>query len=219
MTDCTYLMQPKIFEGIAYRFFVPEGYNPAQKYPLVLFLHGMGECGSDNRLHTSKNSVMQTLLEPENLAAYPCVVLAPQCPQDSLWPAHLSELMGLLERTKSLYSIDSARIYITGLSMGGFGTWAMLTEYPDYFAAAAPVCGGGDEDDAAVFRHVPLWVFHGAKDSTVHPDASREMVKALQNAGAAHVKYTEYPDAMHDSWELAYRESELFPWMFGQRKS
>jgi len=218
MIDCTDLMRAKEHEGMPYRVYIPENYDPAKHYPLVLYLHGLGECGDDNRAQTSKNSVMQTLLEPENRAAYPCVVLAPQCPEGEWWSGLLPALMGLLEHAKSAYAIDANRVYITGLSMGGFGAWAMLTEYPAYFAAAVPVCGGGDPDDAAIFKHVPIWVFHGAKDTTVRPGASREMAKAMVHAGARDVRYTEYPDAAHNSWERAYREHDLFPWMFAQRR-
>jgi len=218
MTDCTDLMRPEVCENLPYRIYIPENAGPARRYPLVLYLHGLGECGSDNRLQTSKNSVMQTLLEPENRAAYPCVVLAPQCPEGEWWSGLVQVLMGLLEHAKVAYSIDANRIYITGLSMGGFGAWAMLTQYPDTFAAAVPICGGGDPDDARLFAHVPVWAFHGAQDTTVRPEGSREIVKAMVHAGARGVRYTEYPDAAHNSWDRAYREPGLFPWMFAQRR-
>jgi len=214
--DCTAMMRPEAYENLPYRIYVPENYDAAKRYPLVLYLHGMGECGTDNRLQTSVNSVMETLLEPENLAAYPCIVLAPQCPEGQWWAGDLlPALMGLLGQTGSAYSIDLARVYITGLSMGGFGTWAMLAEYPSYFAAAVPVCGGGDPDDAHLFKDVPVWAFHGARDTTVYPEGSRCMVRALEEAGGS-ARYTEYPDAAHNSWDRAYREPELFPWMFAQ---
>ena len=214
------MMRPEIYENLPYRIYVPENYDAAQQYPLVLFLHGMGERGGDNRLHISKNSVMETLLLEENLAAYPCVALAPQCPGDSFWGEELlPALMALLERTRAAYSIDPARIYITGLSMGGFGTWNMLGEYPGYFAAAVPVCGGGDADSASLFSHVPVWAFHGTLDTTVYPSGSRDMVTALVQAGARDVHYTEYPDLTHNSWDKAYREPGLFPWLFAQVKA
>jgi len=219
MTDCTDLMRPETYENLPYRIYVPDNYDPVRQFPLVLYLHGLGECGSDNRLQTSKNSVMQTLLEPENRAAYPCIVLAPQCPAGSWWSGLTPLLMGLLEHTRAAHSIDPARVYITGLSMGGFGAWAMLAAYPAYFAAAVPICGGGDPDSAPLFRDVPIWAFHGAKDTTVYPSGSRDMVRALRDAGARDVRYTEYPDAEHNSWEKAYREAELFPWMFAQAKT
>ena len=219
MKDCTDLMRPEEGEGLPYRIYVPENYDIESKYPLVLYLHGMGERGSDNRLQTSVNSVMQTLLEPENRAAYPCVVLAPQCPDDGFWAEeYLEMLMGLLERARAAYSIDPARIYIMGLSMGGFGTWGMLAAYPDYFAAAVPVCGGGNAEAAALFKYVPVWAFHGTLDTVVFPCGSRDMVKAMAEAGPRELRYTEYPDEQHSSWERAWREPGLFPWMFAQAK-
>ena len=203
---------------LPYRIYVPEGYDAAEQYPLVLYLHGSGERGSDNRAQTSKNSVMQTLLGEENLEKYPCIVLAPQCPEERWWgDENIPALMGLLEQMKADYSVDANRIYITGISMGGYGTWKMLEEYPFYFAAAVPICGGGEPGLAPLFRKVPIWVFHGAKDSVVSPQSSRDMVEALQKADGD-VKYTEYPRVNHNSWEKAYREAELFPWLFAQQK-
>ena len=203
---------------LPYRIYVPEGDDPQVKYPLVLFLHGSGERGDDNRAQTKKNSVMQTLLSEENLAKYPCVVLAPQCPAGQSWagndPDNAGVLMGLLEQTKAAYSVDDGRVYITGISMGGFGTFGMLAAYPDYFAAAVPICGGWDPEDAALMKDVPVWVFHGARDKAVDPQNSRDMVRALEDAGG-YVKYTEYPRERHQSWEKAYREPALFSWMFG----
>ena len=222
--DRTDVMQAQVYEApdgtvLPYRIYVPENAGPA-RYPLVLYLHGAGQSGSDNRAQTRKNSVMQTLLSVENLAKYPCIVLAPQCPEDDWWASEdlVPVLMGLLEQTGAAYSIDPARIYITGLSMGGFGAWAMLAEYPGYFAAAVPICGGGNPDTAPLFKDVPIWAFHGARDAIVPVGRTREMVQALE-AINGNVKYTEYPHERHRCWERAYREPELFPWLFAQVKS
>ncbi len=174
--DRTDMMEAKEYHdpngtALAYRIYVPKNYDSAKAYPLVLYLHGAGERGDDNRAQSSKNSVMQTLLNEENLAAYPCIVLAPQCPQEQRWSATISlledakadtgneklvALMGLMEQTQNEYSIDRARIYITGVSMGGYGTWSMLAQYPAYFAAAVPVCGGGDAALAKTYKDVPI---------------------------------------------------------------
>jgi len=221
--DRTDMMEARVFttpDGAAlpYRLYVPQAYDAAQNWPLVLYLHGAGERGDDNRAHTSKNSVMQTLFKEKNLRKYPCVVLAPQCPEDDWWTARTEDLMGLLEHAKAEYSIDDARVYITGISMGGYGTWAMLAAYPDYFAAAVPVCGAGDPQTAALFKDNPIWAFHGGKDSTVPPEGSRDMVAALEVADAADVRYTEYPRLGHVSWERAYRERDLFAWLFAQSR-
>jgi predicted peptidase len=114
------------------------------------------------------------------------------------------------------YPVDPSRIYITGVSMGGFGTWDLLARLPGKFAAAIPICGGGDEQTALKIKHIPLWVFHGAKDDIVSPKQSRTMIKALQDAGGA-PGYTEYPDIEHSSWVQAYREPHLLPWLFKQK--
>jgi len=206
---------------LPYRIYVPAQYDAATQYPLVLFLHGSGESGGDNRAQTRKNSVMQTLLSEENLARYPCIVLAPQCPKEQRWYAddgardNRAALMGLLERTKAAYAVDPARVYITGVSMGGFGAFGMLAAYPDYFAAAVPICGFWGWDDAPLMKEVPIWAFQGAKDKVVPPQGTREIVNALREAGG-NVKYTEYPNERHASWERAYREPALFPWLFAQ---
>ena len=214
--DRTGMMRPEAYEGLPYRIYVPEDYDPAGQYPLVLYLHGSGERGDDNRAQTRKNSVMQTLLSEENLAKYPCIVLAPQCPAGDGW--YTKTLMALLEHTTAAYAIDPARIYVTGLSMGGYATWDLLAVYPDYFAAAVPICGGGAPETAALFKDVPVWAFHGARDTVVSPEGSREMVRALEEVGGG-VQYTEYPRERHQCWEKAYREPDLFPWLFAQMRS
>ena len=214
--DRTDMMAQGQFNGLPCRVYAPEGLvRSYEQYPLVLYLHGAGQRGDNNRAQTRKNSVMQTLLNKENLAAYPCFVLAPQCPANGWWEAEV--LMGLLEEFRAEYPVDPARIYITGLSMGGYGTWAMLAAYPDYFAAAVPICGGGDPETAPLFKGVPIWAFHGAKDDVVLLGSSDEMIWALEAAGA-HTKYTVYHTEKHRSWERAYREPELFSWLFAQSK-
>jgi len=228
MINLTQLMRAELYEApggvvLPYRIYVPQKYDTAKQYPILLYLHGMGERGGDNRLHVSKNSVMETLLLEENRAAYPCVVLAPQCPEDAFWgEGYLPALMGLLEHTRAAYSTDCARQYITGLSMGGFGTWGMLAAYPDNFAAAVPICGGWDMDDdvenVPVMKGVPIWAFHGALDMTVPVARTRDMVKALEAVGG-NIKYTEYQDEYHGIAARVYSEPALFPWLFAQSKN
>ena len=210
---------------LPYRVSLPEGYDSEKEYPLVFYLHGAGERGTDNYMHVKVNSVMQTLLNEENREAYPCIVLAPQCPEDRFWYPWLEgdtnftvteALVEFLEDAQESYSVDSRRIYITGVSMGAIGTWAMLARFPDTFAAAVPVCGAGDPAQAASYAQVPIWVFHGKRDTIVSVSYAHEMVIALKEAGSTVVKYTEYPWENHACWELAYREEELFPWMFAQ---
>ena len=217
-------------ETFRYRLLKP--HNTSEPMPLVVFLHGAGERGTDNRL--------QLLYLPEQLAQdrwrtrFPCYVLAPQCRPDRKWmnvdwsapgdpqmPSDPSEqllaVMQMLEKTIAEENIDRSRIYLTGLSMGGFGTWELIARKPELFAAAAPVCGGGDPSKAAGFASLPIWVFHGDKDSVVRPELSRSMVEALKKAGGM-PKYTEYPGVGHDSWTATYADPAFMDWLFAQKR-
>ena len=194
-----------------YLLYLPEQYLTSQKkWPLILFLHGAGERGNDLSKVTRHG--------PPNLIAkekgeFPFVILSPQCPKNSWWSNELriDVLNVLLDDVVSRYRIDKKRIYVTGLSMGGFGTWSLAAAYPDRFAAIAPICGGGNPQDAASIAHLPIWVFHGAKDKTVPIKKSEEMVAALKKAGCK-VKFTVYPDAGHNSWTETYNNPALYEW-------
>jgi predicted peptidase len=229
-------LEAVVFKGkdgktLPYRLMKPVNYDPAIKYPLVLFLHGAGERGTDNEKQMV-HGVAQ-FASNENREKHPCFLIAPQCPENSKWadvdwaadahtiPEKISEparlTIELLESIADEYSIDKKRIYITGLSMGGYGTWDLIARYPDLSAAAVPICGGADDATAAKIKHIPIWVFHGAKDGTVKPERSRHIVAALEKAGGK-PKYTEYPNVGHDSWNQAYRDPELFKWLFAQSR-
>jgi predicted peptidase len=212
-------------DTLPYRLLKPVNPGVKEIFPLIIFLHGSGERGSDNTAQLKH--ISDLALDPKYRGKYPCYVLAPQCPKGQLWadykgpiskeptmPTRL--LIALMDEVIKEYPVDPSRIYITGVSMGGFGTWDLLARFPDKFAAAIPVCGGGDEQTAPKIKHIPLWVFHGAKDNTVSPKQSRTMVKALQDAGGL-PGYTEYPDIEHNSWVQAYQESHLLPWLFKQK--
>lgn len=219
-------------QKLPYRLLKPAKYDAAQKYPLVVFLHGAGERGDDNKIQLVHG--MGDFASPANREKYPCFVIAPQCPKNERWvevdwgaakhdmpeksasPMRLThELMATLEKE---FSIDPTRIYITGLSMGGYGTWDAIQRHPDRFAAAIPICGGGDPKYAEKIKLIPLWAFHGAKDTAVKPERSRDMIAAIKQAGGA-PKYTEYPDAGHDSWTATYKNPEVFAWLFAQRRA
>ena len=224
-------------DTINYRVLFPEGYAQSDAvYPLVLFLHGAGERGNDNELQL----VHGARLFLDSLERYPAIVVFPQCPQESSWarlevegqipmrkfvfpfyeePAlPMQRAMDLLDILLLTERVDEKRLYLGGLSMGGFGTFDLLARRPNAFAAAFPICGGGNALLAPLYApHTPLWIFHGAKDEVVPPDNSRKMYKALQSADAK-VKYTEYPDANHDSWTPAFAEPEFLSWLFGQRR-
>jgi predicted peptidase len=194
-------------------------------------LHGSGERGDDNEKQLRHG--VPEFASPENRKKYPCFLAAPQCPAGAKWvdvdwsaeaqpqPEKIAEPLRLaLELTKSLreeFSVDPGRVYVTGLSMGGYGTWDAITRRPEDFAAAVPICGGGDPSRVERIARVPIWVFHGARDPVVKPSRSRDMVVALMTAGGA-PGYTQYPDVAHESWVPAYREPKLFEWLFAQKR-
>jgi len=183
----------------------------ARRFPTILFLHGAGERGDDLSLVEVHGPPKLVKTRPD----FPFIVISPQCPAGTWWS--VPALDDLLNDVVKKYPIDPDRIYLTGLSMGGFGTWALATEYPDRFAAIVPICGGGDPRDAARLRDLPVWAFHGAKDSVVPLEASQEMVDALRKLGGR-VRFTVYPEAGHDSWTAAYASGELYEWLLQQRR-
>lgn len=223
------LLYNKGNETIPYRFLKPDQIDPGKTYPLVIFLHGAGERGNDNEVHIQHISALFS--DPGIRKRYGCFVLAPQCPEDMMWASHdrnsdglvtrpsptqpMAMVISLIDKIEKEFPIDRSRIYLTGLSMGGYGTWDLLARFPNRFAAAVPVCGGGDTRTVSKIKHVPIWAFHGALDRVVAPKHSRVMIKALLDAGAT-PGYTEYPDVGHDSWVYAYQEPHLLPWMFQQ---
>lgn len=215
-----------------YRLLTPARIVAGTKYPVVLFLHGAGERGSDN-LRQLKY-LPAWMAEPAAREAYPCFVLAPQCRENERWVdvawgdpqsspqppqpgVDLAAALAALEAVLTQEPCDADRIYLTGLSMGGYGTWDLAARMPERFAAAVPICGGGDERTAARLTKLPLWVFHGDADKAVPVERSRTMVAAVKSAGGT-PRYTELPGVGHDSWTPAYRDPKLLDWLFGQRR-
>ncbi len=216
---------------LPYRLLRPESADPNVEYPLVLFFHGAGERGTDN-VRQIKNGV-GVFAREENHKKYPCYVIVPQCDNKLMWvdtpwsldkhvqpekptePMRLS--MELLSTIQKEFKIDSKRIYVAGVSMGGFGTWDAITRYPDVFAAAVPCCGGADESKANIIAKLPIWAFHGSKDTVVKTIRSQHIIEAIKKAGGE-PRYTEYPGVGHDSWTKAFNEPELLPWLFAQKK-
>lgn len=202
------MLKNAIGEGgkIKYLYYLPEKYETSNKaWPLILFLHGAGERGKNFKkvkLHGPPKLI-------ENGKKFQFIVVAPQCPPKQWW--NNDDLDLLLNYITENYRVDAKRIYLTGLSMGGYGTWALATEYPNRFAAIAPVCGGGDPLKSETLKHIPIWVFHGAKDEIVPIEKSQEMVDALKALGA-NVKFTIYPEATHDSWTETYNNPALYRW-------
>lgn len=220
---------------LPYRFYVPENMTKGKKYPLVIFFHGAGEKGFDNRTQ------FQRFNPVEFWKKYPCFVLAPECPaktaqttnaesvwvdtsygamlhhmkEEPTWPMQLA--ISLIKETIRKNAVDSRRVYVTGLSMGGYATWEILQREGKWFAAAMPVCGGGDLEYAPELARIPIWVFHGAVDHTVPVSNSRDMVAAIRMFGGK-PKYTEYPNVDHGAWVPTYSNPEVWDWLFQQVK-
>ena len=194
---------------LKYLLFLPKGYgeDPDQKWPLIVFLHGMGERGDD--LEKVKIHGIPKIVEKQ--ADFPFIAVSPQCPDTSRWTDEIDTLNALLDDVAEKYASDENRLYLTGLSMGGFGTWAWAIASPDRFAAIAPICGGGDPGKVCAIKNVPTWVFHGAKDQVVPIARSEDMVKALKDCGG-NVEFTVYPEAGHDSWTETYNNPKLYEW-------
>jgi lysophospholipase L1-like esterase/poly(3-hydroxybutyrate) depolymerase len=216
---------------LPYRLLAPDDFDANKRFPLVLFLHGMGERGSDNRQQLK--FLPQWMATPERRAEMPCFLLAPQCPVDTTWnevdwrtmrageveKPHWAQgaLEAALAKVLRDHPIDLDRIYVTGLSMGGFGAWEFAARHPDWFAACLPVCGGGNPGFAPRLQGLPIWAWHGAADRVVPPSASRSMVDALEKLGAP-IQYRELEKVGHDSWSAAYGDDGALEWMFEQHR-
>jgi predicted peptidase len=198
-----------------YMLFVPHDYKGDQPYPLILFLHGLGESGTDGEKQ-ARVGLGAAIRKHEKTFGF--ITVFPQSQQRN-WRANSDDgqrALHILDAVMKEYKVDPARVYLTGLSMGGYGTWSLAAKYPDRWAAIVPICGGGDPKQAATIKHIPCWCFHGGADKTVPPAKSRDMIDALKAAGA-NPKYTEYPDVGHNSWDRAYGTAELYTWLLMQR--
>lgn len=214
-------------ETIPYRLFIPQGYKKQKKYPLVLWLHGGAGRGNDNLKEISGGNTIGSHVWtlPENQSKHPCFVVAPQCPANQLWatldmakPTEQMQLvLELLQNLQRTFSVDAQRLYVVGQSMGGFGTWSVIAQHPRMFAAAIPICGGGDESEASKLTQMPIWAFHGEKDEAVSVERSRKMIDAIRQAGGM-PKYTEYKAADHVIWDKVFSEPELLSWVFAQNR-
>ena len=202
--------------SVAFMLHLPEGYetDKARKWPVILFLHGAGERG-DNLKRVTVHGPPKLVENGKNL---PFIVISPQCPKNQLWDNQT--LLTLLDHVLESHRCDKSRVYLTGLSMGGFGTFSLGLAHPDRFAAIAPICGGGEwirvygakKSKPEDFRNLGVWVFHGGKDPVVLPGESERMVETLKNAGCKDVRLTIYPEAKHDSWTRTYENPELYEW-------
>jgi predicted peptidase len=236
------LYQKKIFvrqnDTITYRILYPKNYDRTKSYPVVLFLHGAGERGSDNEKQLIHGSKLFASEKVRN--EFPSIVIFPQCKNDSYWSnvkidreklplaltfdytreetKDLSMAIALTKHILKTEAVNKNRVYIAGLSMGGMGTFEAVYRYPKLFAAAAPICGGGDATHYnKKAARIPFWIFHGDSDNVVSPDYSRIMFKKIQEFSKK-VKYTEYPGVMHNSWDNVFAEPEFLPWLFAHSK-
>jgi predicted peptidase len=202
-----------------YAIIVPRAYDGATAIPAILFLHGAGEVGSDGSRQLLIGLAPAMLADPER---WPAIAIFPQLPDGGdnklHWRDEEQAVMAMLDATRREWNIDPARIYLTGLSRGGAGTWFIASRHPDLFAAAMPVCGYGDPAEVApTLTKLPIWAFHGMKDDVVTPDKTRAIVEAIEAAGGS-VKTTYFPEANHNAWDPTYRDPATAQWLFEQKK-
>lgn len=208
-TQTTAQLDTQVKVHLGYLIYLPKNYERKPSWPLMLFLHGAGERGDDLELVKKHGP-------PKLIAAgkeFPFIVISPQCPKGKWWEP--IELVALLDEISSKYKVDPDRIYVTGLSMGGFGSWRLAAYAPERLAAIAPICGGGETYWAKEFPHLPVWAFHGAKDTGVPLERSQAMIDALKKSGGD-PKFTIYPDAGHDSWTATYDNPGFYEWLLAQ---
>ena len=197
---------------IDYLLYLPPDYTARSKWPLVVYLHGAGSRGHDLEL-VRREWLPGQIVQGKQ---FNFILLSPQCPANSGWSPEL--IVGLIEHISSSLSVDRDRVYLTGYSMGGNGTWATASYDPGRFAAIAPLCGGGDVEQAERLKNMPIWAFHGDKDNVVPLEASQRMVDAVRKCGG-HVKFTVYPGAGHGISEMTYQNKQFFEWLLAQRRS
>jgi predicted peptidase len=226
-------------DTLPYRLLLPKNYDPGKEYPLLLFLHGAGERGNDNQaqlIHGGKLFLNDTVRNN-----FPAIVVFPQCPAKSYWSnvnivydsitkkraflfpedgkptVAMKMVMELVDELENTYKLDDDRYYLGGLSMGGMGTFELVRRKPKMFAAAFPICGGANTATAKKLKRPEWWIFHGLKDDVVPPELSQDMADAIKKTGAK-VKLTLYPTANHNSWDPAFAEKDLLPWLFSRKK-
>ena len=200
-----------------YVVFVPHDYKADKAWPTIMFLHGAGERGNDGEAQ-AKVGLAPAVRKREK--AFPFIAVFPQCQPNKSWQAgspDAERAMAILAEVEKEFRVDADRVYLTGLSLGGMGTWSIGMKHPDRFAALVPVCGRGDNSQAAKIAKLPIWCFHGDADKSVSVEGSRSMIKAIKEAGGE-PKYTEYPGVGHNSWDNAYGTDELYTWLLAQKR-
>jgi predicted peptidase len=206
----------KTFDGVKYVVFVPHSYDGKMEFPVILFLHGAGESGTDGQKQV-KTGLGPAIKKMEK--KFDFIAVLPQS-QKGGWGAASAEgkrALAILDQVMKDYKTDAKRVYLTGLSMGGFGTWSLAAAHPERWAAIAPICGGGEPSSAEKIKTIPVWCFHGDADKAVPVKRSRDMIEALKKAGAM-PRYDEYPGVGHNSWDRAYGNPELYTWFLSNEK-
>jgi predicted peptidase len=209
----TTTLDTQVHVTLKYLIYLPADYDKQEKWPLILFLHGAGERG-DN-LDAVKRHGPPKLIEHGK--QFPFIVVSPQCPNGHWWNNELVPLTALLDEIVAKYKVDPDRVYLTGLSMGGFGTWALAAYSPERFAAIIPICGGGEPLLTRVLRKMPVWAFHGGKDPVVPVKRSQDLIDALKKTNDE-AKLTIYPEALHDSWSATYDNPEIYEWLLKHKR-
>jgi len=219
---------------MAYRLYLPTNYDPEKEYPVVIFLHGSGHRGNDN--NAPIQGIPVTLFNQNGYPMDEVISLYPQCPEGLMWVNYpwsmgnykldkipeskaMKCVVELLRSVLDEYSTDKSRVYAIGLSMGGYGTWDMIARYPEIFAAAIPICGGGDPAQAETFKNIPIWTAHGDADPTVSVENTRAIVKAIKDAGGTLINYSEYAGKDHNVGGITVGDPEIIKWLFEQQKS
>lgn len=207
---------------INYLLFLPKDYEAKsqERWPLILFLHGAGERGTNIWKVATHGPPEKVTSEPD----FPFILVSPQCPEGQIWSN--DKLLPLLDEITTKYAVDKGRIYLTGLSMGGYGTWNLSLSHPELFAAIAPICGGGEfispylssHDKPTALRSLGIWAFHGAKDPVVPLAETERMVELAKKLGVKDVKVTVYPEAGHDAWTETYKNPELYRWLLEHKR-
>ena len=205
-------MEEFVLDGMRYVIRFPEGYEKGKRYPVLFFFHGAGTRGSD----LSKLTGNPFFTNASAIDRYSFIVVAPQCSENT-WFDMFERLKSLVRQVAAADFADSDRIYAIGASMGGYATWQMAMSMPDVFAAIVPICGGGMYWNAPRLKNLPVWAFHGEKDTVVLVEETKKMVAAVSKAGG-NVKMTLYPENKHDAWTDTYRNDEVFTWMLSHKK-
>lgn len=207
---------------LKYLLFLPKDYSrrSGKQWPLILFLHGAGERGEDVWKVAKHGPPKNVVEHPE----FPFILVSPQCPEGKTWSN--DALLGLLDEVVKTYAVDKSRVYLTGLSMGGYGTWSLGLAHPEKFAAIVPICGGGERIGVLLasreklneLKSLGVWAFHGAKDPVVPVEESQRMIEMLKHVGVEDINLTIYPEAQHDSWTETYKNPELYEWLLKHQR-